>query len=89
MIAICTVTGLDHTGIVAAVATRLAGLDVNLLNISQTILGDYFTMIAQCEFDEAATPIQTVQESLLEVGRETGVEIRLQSEAIFRAMREV
>lgn len=89
MIAICTVSGIDHTGIVAAVTTRLSELDVNLLNISQTILGDYFTMIAQCEFDETVTPIQSIQESLLEVGRAQGVIIRLQSEAIFRAMREV
>ncbi len=89
MIAILTVTGLDHTGIVAAVSGRLAALDVNLLNISQTILGEYFTMICQCEFDETKQPIQAIQDELHIVGEEQGVEVRLQSEAIFRAMREV
>lgn len=89
MIAILTVTGLDHTGIVAAVSGRLATLDVNILNITQTILGEYFTMICQCEFDETVRPIQAIQDELRDVATEQGVEIRLQSEAIFRAMREV
>ena len=89
MIAILTVTGLDHTGIVAAVSTRLAELDVNLCNISQTIMGDYFTMIAQCEFDEQAHPIESLQSELKAVGDKQQVVIRLQSEAIFRAMHEL
>ena len=45
MKAIVTVTGIDHTGIVAAVAQALAELDTNILNMSQTLMGDYFTMI--------------------------------------------
>ena len=89
MIAILTVTGLDHTGIVAAVSTRLAELDVNLCNISQTIMGEYFTMIAQCEFDERAHPIESLQNDLRAVGEEQHVVVRLQSEAIFRAMHEL
>ena len=86
MIAILTVTGLDHTGIVAAVSTRLAELGGN---ISQTIMGEYFTMIAQCEFDERAHPIESLQNDLRAVGEEQHVVVRLQSEAIFRAMHEL
>ena len=59
MKAIVTVTGIDHTGIVAAVAQALAELDTNILNMSQTLMGDYFTMIMQCEFDDAVRPIGT------------------------------
>lgn len=89
MIAIMTVTGLDHTGIVAAVSTRLAELDVNIVNVSQTIMGDYFTMILQCEFDETARPIQDLQAELASVAQAQRVVIRVQSESIFRAMHEI
>ncbi|SER92971.1 ACT domain-containing protein [Propionibacterium cyclohexanicum] len=89
MIAIVTVTGLDHTGIVAAVSTRMSALGINIVNISQTIMGEYFTMIAQCEFDETAQPIESIQAELRRVGEEQQVVVRLQSEAIFRAMHEL
>lgn len=84
-----TVTGLDHTGIVAAVSTRLAELDVNIVNLSQTIMGDYFTMILQCEFDESVRNISELQELLNPVAQAQQLVIRLQSEAIFRAMHEI
>lgn len=89
MKAIVTVTGIDHTGIVAAVAQALAELDTNILNMSQTLMGDYFTMIMQCEFDDAVRPICTVQERLTEVGGEQKLDIRIQSEAIFDAMHRL
>lgn len=89
MKAIVTVTGIDHTGIVAAVAQALAELDTNILNMSQTLMGDYFTMIMQCEFDDAVRRIGTVQERLTEVGGEQKLDIRIQSEAIFDAMHRL
>jgi len=89
MKAIVTVTGIDHTGIVAAVAQALTELDTNILNMSQTLMGDYFTMIMQCEFDDAVRPIGTVQERLTEVGGEQKLDIRIQSEAIFDAMHRL
>lgn len=89
MIAIMTVTGLDHTGIVAAVATRLRDVDANITNISQTIMGDYFTMILQVEFDGDATTLQGIQDAMKPVEEEQKLKIRLQSEAIFRAMHEL
>ncbi|MFT8395271.1 ACT domain-containing protein [Propionibacterium sp.] len=89
MIAIVTVTGLDHTGIVAAVSARMSELDINIVNISQTIMGSYFTMIAQCEFDETQHRIEELQAQLRAVGEQQRVVVRLQSEAIFRAMHEL
>lgn len=89
MIAIVTVTGLDHTGIVAAVSTRMSELGINIVNISQTIMGEYFTMIAQCQFDENARPIEDIQAELRAVGEQQQVVVRLQSEAIFHAMHEL
>lgn len=88
MIAILTVTGLDHPGIVAAVTTKLAEMNANILNISQTILAEYFSMICQCEL-HPGTDLRQAQEELYQVGQAQGVDVRLQSEAIFRAMREV
>mgnify|MGYP001757050558 CR=1 FL=1 len=62
MIAIMTVTGLDHTGIIAAVSTALAELDVNILNVSQTIMDDYFTMILHVRIDDSQHGIAAVQD---------------------------
>ena len=49
---ILTVTGIDHEGIIAAVTATLAERKVNVLDVSQTIMGEYFTMIMHCSFDE-------------------------------------
>ncbi len=81
-----TVTGLDHTGIIAAVATGLAQQNANILNVSQTLMDNYFTMILQIEFDETVMPLPRLGEVMNEVGRAEGLEIRIQSEAIFDAM---
>lgn len=89
MIAIMTVTGLDHTGIIAAVATQLAKVDANITNVSQTIMGDYFTMILQVDFDENSQSLDALQDAMKSVEVEQKLKIRLQSEAIFRAMHEL
>lgn len=89
MKAIATVTGVDHTGIVAAVASALSEMDTNILNMSQTLMDNYFTMILQCEFDDTVHPIATIQQRLSEVAEEQRLDIRLQSEAIFHAMHRL
>ncbi|CAI37135.1 ACT domain-containing protein [Corynebacterium jeikeium] len=89
MIAIMTVTGLDHTGIIAAVSTALAELDVNILNVSQTIMDDYFTMILHVRIDDSQHGIADVQDRMAEVEKQEKLVIRVQSEAIFSAMHDV
>ena len=89
MRAIMTVTGLDHTGIIAAVATGLAEKKANITNVSQTLMGDYFTMILQVDFEEAETPLAKLQDAMRLVGEAQGLEIRIQSEAIFNAMHKL
>lgn len=84
-----TVTGLDHTGIIAAVSTALAELDVNILNVSQTIMDDYFTMILHVRIDDSQHGIATVQDRMAEVEKQEKLVIRVQSEAIFSAMHDV
>lgn len=86
MRAIMTVTGHDHTGIIAAVTTALARLDVNITNVSQTLMDEYFTMIMQLDFDETVRPLSAIQDSLGEVAQAERLVIKIQSEAIFDAM---
>ena len=89
MRAIMTVTGLDHTGIIAAVTTGLAQNNVNITNVSQTIMDSYFTMILEIEFDDTAMSLPALQEAMDEVGAAERLEIRIQSEAIFNAMHKL
>ncbi|MCI1676012.1 MAG: ACT domain-containing protein [Ancrocorticia sp.] len=89
MRAIMTVTGLDHTGIIAAVASAAAANDANIVNVSQTLMGEYFTMILQIEFDESHTPLAALQSAMRQVGSEQGLDIHIQSEAIFNAMHRL
>lgn len=89
MIAIMTVTGLDHTGIIAAVSTALAELDVNILNVSQTIMDDYFTMILHVRIDDTKFGIADVQDRMAVVEKKEKLVIRVQSESIFSAMHDV
>lgn len=86
MRAIMTVTGLDHTGIIAAVTTALARNDVNITNVSQTLMDDYFTMIMQLDFDEGARSLRDIQAEMVPVEQAEHLVIKIQSDAIFRAM---
>ena len=86
MFAIMTVTGIDHVGIIAAVATTCAELNINIHNVSQTLMDDYFTMILHVAFDESEVDITTIQEKMTEVGEREKLVIRIQSQAIFDAM---
>lgn len=89
MYAIMTVTGADHTGIIAAVTTALAEQEVNILDVSQTIMDNYFTMILRVEFDEKSHDIAALQERMGEVEKAQGLVIRIQSEALFTAVNEI
>lgn len=83
---ILTVTGLDHEGIIGSVTSCLAEYKVNIENVSQTLMGDYFTMILQGSFDDSALSIADLQEAMASVEEQQRVQIRIQSEALFRAM---
>lgn len=89
MYAIMTVTGADHTGIIAAVTTSLAEADVNILDVSQTLMADFFTMILRIEFDESSLNIQDLQSRIDGVAEQQRLVIRVQSEALFTAVNEI
>ena len=89
MYAIMTVTGADSTGIIAAVTTTLAELDINIVDVSQTLMSGYFTMILRVEFDDAAVTIPEIQERMNPVAEAKKQSIRIQSESLFTAMNEI
>lgn len=84
-----TVTGKDRTGIIAQVSTKLAEQDVNIVDVSQTLMSGYFTMIMRLEFDETTTSVSDLKKAMSPVADSTGQSIRVQSESLFTAMHEV
>ena len=87
MKAIVTVIGKDKTGIIAAVSGELSGMGVNIEDISQTIMQDYFMMLMMVE--SKAAGIEAVGEKLTALGTKIGVDIRGQHEDIFCAMHRI
>lgn len=85
--AVITVTGVDHPGIVAAVTTELAKLNVNIEDISQTILQDFFTMIMLV--DVRGVKRNEIQKALDRVADKQKVKIIMQHEDLFRYMHRV
>ncbi len=88
MKAIVTVVGKDNTGIVAGVANKLAMLNINIDDISQTVLDGYFTMMALVSTDEKVD-FTAVRQDLEAFGQELNVKINIQSTAIFDAMHNL
>lgn len=84
--AIITVLGGDRPGIVAAVAGALAAHDVNILDISQTILQGIFTMTMLVDLGDASTVFSQIQEQLAHLASDLGVQISMQREEVFRYM---
>ena len=88
MKAIVSVIGKDKVGIIAKVSTLLAELGVNILDISQTILDDYFTMLMVVSIKDAED-VASISEKMLALGAEIGVQITVQHESIFNAMHKL
>lgn len=83
---IITVLGSDRSGIVAAVTGVLARHDVNILDISQTILQGIFTMTMLADLGDHAEDFLTIQQELAQLAGELGVQISMQREEVFRFM---
>ena len=89
MNAIVTVIGKDRVGIIAAVCIKLAEMNINVLDISQTIMQGKFTMIMAVDVSEATVSFAEVRDALAELGRELELTIRIQREEIFNAMHTI
>ncbi len=89
MNAIVTVVGRDRVGIIAAICNKLAGFNVNILDISQTILQGSFTMVMAVDASAATAPFGELSAALADLGAEMGLSIRIQREEIFNAMHTI
>ena len=89
MRAIVTVVGKDRVGIIAQVCTLLSQQDVNVLDISQTVLQGYFTMIMLVDAEGAKVPFAELVKLLEEDGKAQGLVIHAQREDIFNAMHRI
>lgn len=89
MKAIITVLGKDTTGIIASVSDILAKSNVNILDISQTIIQEYFTMIMLVDLSKATKSFKELKEILEEKEKELNLSIKIQHEDIFNSMHNI
>ena len=89
MKAIVTVVGKDKKGIIAKVSNALFENDVNIADISQTIMQDMFTMIMMIEFDETTASVTDIEKKLEAIENELGLKIHVQREEIFSSMHRI
>ena len=89
MKAIVTVLGKDKVGIIADVAIIMKEYGVNICDISQTLMQEYFTMIMLVDLESSTVDFATLQKELAARGMEIGVDIRVQHQDLFDAMHKI
>ena len=87
--ALISVTGLDTTGIIAGVATKLSEMKINILDITQTILDGYFTMMMIVDLDGAEMDFEEIDRRLEPVRESMNMTIHMQRMDIFDAMHRI
>ena len=86
---VITVVGKDTVGIIAKVCEYLAGTNINILDISQTIVDGYFNMMMIVEVNESVEHFSEIADGLEKLGQEIGVIIKMQHEDIFNSMHRI
>ncbi|WP_294610745.1 ACT domain-containing protein [uncultured Gilliamella sp.] len=86
---ILTVIGKDRTGIIAGISQKLYELDINILDVSQTIMDEYFTMIMLLDFSKIKVSFDEVKTALMQTGDKLKVKVNIQREEIFDAMHRL
>lgn len=86
---IITVVGKDSVGIIANVCTYLADTNINILDISQTIVDGYFNMMAVVDVENSKKELDIVSVDLRDLGLQIGVDIHCQREEIFQRMHRL
>ena len=89
MKAIVTVIGKDRVGIIVSVCALMASHNVNILDISQTIMQEYFTMIMLVDVSACEISFAELADQLERAGTEQSLSIRIQREDIFNAMHRI
>lgn len=89
MKAVITVTGKDSVGIVARVSALCAEHNANIVDITQSVLSEYFAMIVLAEIDKLNVPFSSFADALAAMGREQGLDVRAMHEDIFNTMHHI
>jgi ACT domain-containing protein len=87
--AIITIIGSDRVGIIAGISNLLADANVNILDISQSVIREFFTMIMMVDLTGSALSFPALSEALWRKGDELAVRVEIQREEIFKAMHRV
>ena len=89
MKAIVTVLGRDRVGIIASVCALLSEYNINILDISQTLMQGYFTMIMLVDLADCEMPFDRLSQHLRSVGEARGLAVHVQRQDIFDAMHRI
>ena len=89
MKAVITVTGKDSVGIIARVSTECAKYDANIVDISQSVLSEYFAMIMLADIDNLKLPFSEFVDVMSALGRERGLSINVMHEDIYNTMHHI
>ncbi|SEM32007.1 ACT domain-containing protein [Ligilactobacillus sp. WC1T17] len=89
MKAVLTTVGQDQVGIIAGVSQYLAENKVNILDLSQTIMDGYFTMMMMVEVPDEGKEFSQIAQDLTALGTKLGVEIRIRNAEIYQAMHQL
>ncbi len=89
MRSIVTVVGLDQVGIIAGVCNLLAKHNINVLDINQSIMNEFFNMIMIVDIEDANLDFEAISEALNELGDTLNVKIQIQHESIFQNMHRI
>jgi ACT domain-containing protein len=88
-ICIVTVTGRDKVGIIARISNIMAKVNVNIVDVSQRIMEEYFVMTMACDITDATVDMDKLHQRLGKLGKEMDLQITFQHENIFKAMHRV
>ncbi len=88
-ICIITVTGIDKVGIIARISTAMAKADVNIVDVNQKIMEDYFVMTMACDIAKTELSIEQIQKRLARIAKDMELNITFQNETIFKMMHRV
>ena len=89
MKATLTVIGKDKVGIIAGVSNELQRLNINILDVNQTIIGEFFTMIMMLDLKLSNSNFEEIKKSLELKGKQLGVDVKIQREEIFNSIYSV
>ena len=88
-ICIMTVTGVDRVGIIAKLATAMANANINIVDVNQKIMEDYFVMTMAVDVAEATIDIGKIKKRLDKMAKQMSLNITFQDETIFKVMHRV